>query len=60
MATRTNRLMGKVWGDPANPATVVVNYNGQEVFCKLLKIARDICIRDSAECKLGAVQDSAE
>ena len=32
MATRTNRLMGKVWGDPANPATVVVNYNGQEVF----------------------------
>jgi len=32
MATRTNRLMGKVWGDPANPATLVVNYNGQEVF----------------------------
>lgn len=32
MATRTNRLIGKVWGDPANPATVVVNYNGQEVF----------------------------
>lgn len=32
MATRTNRLMGKVWGDPANPATVVVNYNGQQVF----------------------------
>jgi len=24
--------MGKVWGDPANPATLVVNYNGQEVF----------------------------
>jgi hypothetical protein len=32
MATRTNRLIGKVWGDPANPATLVVNYNGQEVF----------------------------
>jgi hypothetical protein len=32
MATRTNQLMGKVWGDPSNPATVVVNYNGQEVF----------------------------
>ena len=32
MATRTNRLMGKVWGAPANPATVVVNYNGQQVF----------------------------
>ena len=40
---------------------------GQKGFCKLLQISRDICVykslravRDRAECKLGAVQDSAE
>jgi len=32
MATRTNKLYGKVWGDPANPATIVVHYNNQQVF----------------------------
>lgn len=32
MATRTNRLIGKVWGDPATPGTIVVHYNGAVVF----------------------------
>lgn len=32
MPTRTNKLIGKIWGDPANPAILTVNYNGQQVF----------------------------
>ena len=32
MATRTNRLIGKVWGDPSTPGTLVVHYNGVTVF----------------------------
>ena len=32
MPTRTNKLVGKIWGDPANPAILTVSYNGQQVF----------------------------
>ena len=32
MATRTNKLIGKVWGDPANPATISVQFNNQAVY----------------------------
>jgi hypothetical protein len=32
MTIRTNRLYGKVWGDPSNPATLVVNFNNEQVF----------------------------
>lgn len=32
MAIRTNRLIGNVWGDSTNPATITVEYNGSEVF----------------------------
>ena len=32
MAIRTNRLIGKAWGDSATPATVTVEFNGVQVF----------------------------
>ena len=32
MANRTIRIYGKVWGDPSNPATISVNWNGQTVY----------------------------
>jgi hypothetical protein len=32
MADRTIRIYGKVWGDPSNPATISVNWNGQIVY----------------------------
>jgi len=32
MATRTYQLNCKIWGNSSNPATVTVNYNGNQVF----------------------------
>jgi hypothetical protein len=32
MTTRTNKLLGRIWGDPANPATITVNFNGAQVY----------------------------
>ena len=32
MADRTIRIYGKAWGDPSNPATISVNWNGQTVY----------------------------
>ena len=32
MAIRTNRLIGKAWGDSTAPATVTVEFNGVQVF----------------------------
>lgn len=32
MAIRTNRLIGKAWGDTSTPATVTVEFNGVQVF----------------------------
>lgn len=32
MPTRTHKIYGKVWGDPASPATLTVTYNGEQVF----------------------------
>lgn len=32
MASRTNQLTGAVWGDPSEPATITVTWDGQEVF----------------------------
>jgi hypothetical protein len=32
MATRTVKLYGKVWGDPAAPASITVSFNGQQCY----------------------------
>jgi len=32
MANRTIQLYGKVYGDPANPGTMTMNFNGQSLF----------------------------
>lgn len=32
MVSRTFRLLGKIWGDPSNPASLTVNYDGTQVF----------------------------